>query len=1116
MCGIAGTIYKKDFELGVEITTTMLEALVDSVEKEPFKVDNLLEACWKYKSNCNFLRYCRDKKEQKKIDLICKRLKQLSNKFYGDGLSFGKKQREFKKNSAINEKILDCHWFLSKEIKKWMNGVKYFTGNDLSKQKDSVIVFYKQLNIIFNSIDSRLEMRGRDSLGLGIQLILSSRKSDFKEEDLDFLEKIDDSYVATFIFKVANKIGALGENVEKIKRMTKKNLSLRKIVNNENCTHGTIAIHTRWASVGRANTDNCHPITNIDCKKSKYPLVLSYLNGDIYNYQKLINMNTEKLNISFDKNIETDCLAISASLTSPHKLKTHVIRSIYKTFQGSFVIAIQLSTRKGEIILTKKGNQGLYLGFSYDGVYFASDVYGIIESCRYFYPVRENVIFSISNKTASYGSNLKLKLFGLDRTSSCNISKSDLKTTNITTRDIDKDEYSHFLEKEIFETKDVVAKTIYNYLEPISTNQRTIVINKDQVPQSIVKKLKTGQIKEIIITGMGTCYTAAMAISKYMSEMLKLYSKHKINVKAVLASEGSAFYLKDDMSDVLIIVVAQSGTTIDTNTYVKMATDRGANSLAIVNKREGDVTFLVEGNLYIGNGRDIEIAVPSTKTYTAQVVLGYILTLFFCTQVNKRHTSKELKNLFKKEFEELWRLPQTIDQSFDFLQATELSKLRFIFPLSHNYWYVAYDESPNAICAKEIVIKLSENCYQSLPCIHLDELVKDGVKDSFIVLISNDKSETFKSKLNQLLKNNNYVILISSVNHISKEYQQELKKEKLFILDIPNTRPTFSFVPTVIAGQLLSYYLALALDKRKHAVDKLIKSIEEKKDIDKNWIKFTSKVADGYFNQGFSLHFFKELYKTYSKFQLDKSILKYKRKLLKQLRSLYELSIRPIDTIKHQAKTITVGASRLKQTTFDQQKITAQFITIESLNKDFYQGLKHNKQINSQIDNIVYILSRCVNWKALGSGANYSIAKATARLIIRYLNRPCAFDILENHKHIDISAESGLLIFLGNIFDYAYQADAFSEIEKMLSHNNFPIIFTNINDNRFDQLKVKFNKNKSMLIPVIKLPVINGNDESCRVHKCVINKIIAVFKEAIKHKNDNLSMLAFNPLSELL
>ena len=79
------------------------------------------------------------------------------------------------------------------------------------------------------------------------------------------------------------------------------------------------------------------------------------------------------------------------------------------------------------------------------------------------------------------------------------------------------------------------------------------------------------------------------AISMYMRARLKVFLPY-ILVEPHIATEGSAFYLKPNMQDTLVIVVAQSGTTVDTNVYVQMAKERGAMSLAIANKREGDVT----------------------------------------------------------------------------------------------------------------------------------------------------------------------------------------------------------------------------------------------------------------------------------------------------------------------------------------------------------------------------------------------------------------------------------------------------------------------------------------------------------------------------------------------
>ena len=83
---------------------------------------------------------------------------------------------------------------------------------------------------------------------------------------------------------------------------------------------------------------------------------------------------------------------------------------------------------------------------------------------------------------------------------------------------------------------------------------------------------------------MGTCYTAGVAISNYMREILNHINK-EIIVETTIARR-SGFYLDPDMSDTLVIVIAQSGTTIDTNVYVKKAKERGALSIAIANKRE--------------------------------------------------------------------------------------------------------------------------------------------------------------------------------------------------------------------------------------------------------------------------------------------------------------------------------------------------------------------------------------------------------------------------------------------------------------------------------------------------------------------------------------------------
>ena len=167
---------------------------------------------------------------------------------------------------------------------------------------------------------------------------------------------------------------------------------------------------------------------------------------------------------------------------------------------------------------------------------------------------------------------------------------------------------------------------------------------------------------------MGTCYTAAAAIAMYMRHILRKYFNN-IQIEPHIATEASAFYLKQHMDDTLVIAVAQSGTTIDTNVFVQKAKERGASSLAIANKREGDVTFLVDGTLYIGTGRDIEIAVPSTKTYTAQIILGYILTTYISSHLD--HLNKNDIINISNEAEKIKKVPSVIDNTFNYIDKIQ-------------------------------------------------------------------------------------------------------------------------------------------------------------------------------------------------------------------------------------------------------------------------------------------------------------------------------------------------------------------------------------------------------------------------------------------------------------
>ena len=101
------------------------------------------------------------------------------------------------------------------------------------------------------------------------------------------------------------------------------------------------------------------------------------------------------------------------------------------------------------------------------------------------------------------------------------------------------------------------------------------------------------------------------------------------------------------MSDALVVAISQSGTTTDTNRAVEMVKKRGAYTIAIVNRRDSDITFKVDGVIYTSSGRDIEMSVASTKAFYCQIVAGSHSQPFHCriigTQKRGVHIRRDKK-----------------------------------------------------------------------------------------------------------------------------------------------------------------------------------------------------------------------------------------------------------------------------------------------------------------------------------------------------------------------------------------------------------------------------------------------------------------------------------------
>ena len=114
------------------------------------------------------------------------------------------------------------------------------------------------------------------------------------------------------------------------------------------------------------------------------------------NYKDILSsLNNHDYNSSIKKST-SDCIVFPLTLTESESFGIEAVSNIINTFSGSYTVALQSSKKPGSIILCSNGNQGLYIGIADDDIMFASDVYCLIESCKYFYPIKPGSILDIS------------------------------------------------------------------------------------------------------------------------------------------------------------------------------------------------------------------------------------------------------------------------------------------------------------------------------------------------------------------------------------------------------------------------------------------------------------------------------------------------------------------------------------------------------------------------------------------------------------------------------------------------------------------------------------------------------------------------------------------------
>jgi len=754
----------------------------------------------------------------------------------------------------------------------------------------------------------------------------------------------------TFTYKTFSIVGELGRNVADLRTSIRQDRILRLFSGMETVCE-TALTHTRWASVGSITEENCHPVNNHTIGRSqpvypRYPGVAAaeinaVLNGDIDNYQalrKALEAKGELISPSVTTDTKMIPLQIEKYLEAGQDLPES-FRLAVNDFKGSHAIAMTSTLAPGKMFLALKGSgQSIYIGVNVDQYMFSSELYGLVEVMPRFIKMSGEtaegaVAGQIFVLDQNRGGLAGLSACGYDGTALV-LSPDHLQTAEITTRDIDRSDYPHYFLKEISESALSVRRTLrgkYRILRSPPAETRVVFnLGQDVVPDAVRAGLRSGAIKNIIVIGHGTAAVAGQAIADALSYHLQ--NRH-IHIVSRVASELSGFWLSDNFTDTLIIPITQSGTTTDTNRAVAMARERGAHIISIVNRRQSDITAKSHGVFYTSDGRDIEMSVASTKAFYAQIVAGQVLALFFA-QLLEAQSDKDIA----RQLGHLESAPHLMERIFAHRDAIAASVKK---AAGKRYWAVV-GSGPNKAAADEIRIKLSELCYKTISSdiVENKKHIDLSAEPLILVCAAGNPEAVVEDVVKDaaIFKAHQAAVIV-----FADEGDHRFDQIADAVISIPQAPHPLPVILNTMAGHLWGYYAARAIDEEAqifrefrgrlsteltHRMQKqlsifdMIADVSFRRIINEFYALFNTHRLSGAFGVlgGKTIADLPLLLK-YAAGKLPLQELRQEFKIEDDLVSPFDLLdialgtaidelARPIDAIRHQAKTVTVGTSR--------------------------------------------------------------------------------------------------------------------------------------------------------------------------------------------------------------
>ena len=418
----------------------------------------------------------------------------------------------------------------------------------------------------------------------------------------------------------------------------------------------------------------------------------------------------------------------------------------------------------------------LIIGVSDHGNFIASDVAALLAHTNRIYYLNDNEIAIVSKD--------KVEFYNKDR----ELVHKEPEKVSWSIESVEKGGYEHFMLKEIMEQPKALKDTIQSALGD-GDNRR------------VIDNLDASRFNRIVITACGSAYNAGY-VNKYVFEQLC-----RMPVEVELASE---FRYKNPIIDqnTLVILISQSGETADTIAAMREAKRKGAVTLSIVNVMSSTIAKETDYTLYTMAGP--EIAVATTKAFSAQLVLLNIFAIAFAKKIGK--ISSEAKTKLLADISTIPYKTADLLGRVDLIQKFAVTCVGYksIFFIGRNIDYAI---------AMEGSLKLKEISY-----IHSEAYAGGELKHGTISLVEENTLvvaisccerlyEKIYSNIEQVISRDAKVLLIGNCIKASPG-------DRLEIINIPKINELFAPALSVIILQLFSYYVAankgLDIDKPRN------------------------------------------------------------------------------------------------------------------------------------------------------------------------------------------------------------------------------------------------------------------------------------------------------------